>query len=266
MADEVRAQIHGHEARELQEARVNLPPRTGINHRHRRDDIVLEPRVRPLGRQRVDSGRGLAGVDRAAHHRQALRQPGILVGIHQRGRSKGRRRRLADRQHVRPLAPCLANHLKKFNEIIDIIVEIEPARGRRNQLRVAPVGDIDVVLGQHPLDRAAKKRRIMARHRRDDQQRRLVVRSVLPEAFQLTERLAKEDILVDRDAFSPTRVSISPNSGFPRGAEAWANTSRLAATRGPMELYAIGFAGLFSHPAPKPANLLALVRRERCTS
>ena len=34
----------------------------------------------------------------------------------------------------------------------------------------------------------------------------------------------------------------------------------------PIELYPQGFAGLLSHPAPRPASLLALARKERCTS
>ena len=37
------AEVHGHEAGELEEARIDLPPRAWIDHRHGGDDIVLEP-------------------------------------------------------------------------------------------------------------------------------------------------------------------------------------------------------------------------------
>src|SRR4051794_34359012 len=43
MADEMRPQIHGHEARELKEARVNLAARARVNHRHGRNYVLLKP-------------------------------------------------------------------------------------------------------------------------------------------------------------------------------------------------------------------------------
>ena len=46
MADEVRPQVHGHEAGQLQEAGINFPPRTRIDHRHGGDDVLLEPAMR----------------------------------------------------------------------------------------------------------------------------------------------------------------------------------------------------------------------------
>ncbi len=66
----------------------------------------------------------------------------------------------------------VADELEELDQIIDIIVEIEAAVGQRHQLRVAPVGDVDIAARQQPLDRAAQQRRIVARHRRDDQQPR----------------------------------------------------------------------------------------------
>ena len=53
--------------------------------------------------------------------------------------------------------------------------------------------------------------------------------------LQLPERLAEHDLLVDRDRLAPDPELSMPNSGLPRGAEAWAKTSRLAATSGPMD-------------------------------
>jgi hypothetical protein len=52
---------------------------------------------------------------------------------------------------------------------------------------------------QHPLDGAAQQRRIVARHRRDDQQLRSALHALAPEALQLAERLAQHDLLGDRD-------------------------------------------------------------------
>ncbi len=52
---------------------------------------------------------------------------------------------------------------------------------------------------KHPLDRAAQQRRIVARHRGDNQQRLPSFRVDLTEALQLPERLAQHHILVDRD-------------------------------------------------------------------
>ena len=51
----------------------------------------------------------------------------VLVGVHQRGRGKGRHRRLADREQMRALAGLLADQLEELDQIIDIIVEIEAA-------------------------------------------------------------------------------------------------------------------------------------------
>ena len=47
-----------------------------------------------------------------------------------------------------------------------------PAR-ERHVARVVPVGDVDVVVGQHRAHGVAQQRREVARHRRDDQHARL---------------------------------------------------------------------------------------------
>ena len=111
VADEVRAQVHRHESGKLEEARIDLPPRTRIDHRHGRDHIVLEPADRPLRRQRVHGRRRFARVDRSAHHRQRPRAPAILVGGHQSGRGEGRNRRLAHGEEMRPFARAFADQL-----------------------------------------------------------------------------------------------------------------------------------------------------------
>ena len=59
--------------------------------------------------------------------------------------------------------------LDELDDVIDEIVQIERARADRHHARVRPIGDVDIVLADHRLDRAAQQRRVMARKRRDDQ-------------------------------------------------------------------------------------------------
>ena len=127
-----------------------------------------------------------------------------------------------------------ADMLEEFDHIVDIIVEIEATVGQRHQLRVAPVGDVDVCDRQHPLDRAAQQRGIMARHRRDDQQLRAALDAFAPEMLELAERLAMHDFLDHADILAVDHGrGPSPNSGLPRGAAAWANTSSAEPMIGP---------------------------------
>ncbi len=89
--------------------------------------------------------------------------------------------------------------LEPPDQIVDIIVEIERAFGERHVARVGPVGDVDVVTGQHPLHGPAQQRREMARHRRDDQQLGVLDRAAFAhEVAQLPEGLARLDRLDDR--------------------------------------------------------------------
>ena len=113
----------------------------------------------------VDRGRRLARVDRAADQRHAARRRLRLARVHQRDRRQHRHRRLADRDHVRlgPQQPDEVHH------VVDIVVEREVGRDHRHLARVAPVGDVDVVVGQERLDGAAQQRREVAGHRRDQQ-------------------------------------------------------------------------------------------------
>jgi hypothetical protein len=127
----------------------------------------------------------------------------MLVGVHDRGRGIGRDGWLADRQHVRSLARALVNFLRKLNDIIDVIVEVETAFADRHELGVAPVGDKHVMLRQHPCHRSAQQRRKVTRHGCDDQQRLARLHPFLAEMLELPERKAKRDILVDlRDLLS----------------------------------------------------------------
>ena len=88
--------------------------------------------------------------------------------------------------------------LEERDQIVDIVVEIETAGVERDQLRVAPVGDVDVVAGEHPPDRAAQQGCVVAGHRRDDEELGPALHAFAAEALQLPERLPKHDLLGDR--------------------------------------------------------------------
>ena len=74
----------------------------------------------------------------------------MAVGVHQRGRGIAGHRWLAHRQHVR----ARADRFEKGDKIVDIVVEVEKPLGQRHIARVAPVGDVDVVVWQHFLHSA----------------------------------------------------------------------------------------------------------------
>ena len=192
------AEVHRHETGKLQEAGIYLTPAARIMHRNGRDHILFEPRKRPFGGQRVHRRRRLARVDRAAHHGQRFRAAGMVLLRHDRRRSISGHRRLADGEHMR----AGADLFEKGDDVIDIIVEIEPPFRPRNQLRVAPVGNIHLMLGQHAFHRAAQQRGIMARHRRHDQQLGRTLNPLAREALQLAEGLLQNDFLENRDGLS----------------------------------------------------------------
>ena len=176
-------------------------------------------RLRPLRRQRVDRGRRLPRIDRPAHHGQRPGPCRMLVGVHDRGRGIGRNGRLAHRQHMRPLAGQLINYIcREFNEIIDVIVEVETAFADWHELGVAPVGDKHVMLAASARpSRAARSHSGPTWARRSAAARRPRRRAC--EMLELPERLPQRDVLVDLGHFLPTCTSSMPNSGLPRGAE-----------------------------------------------
>ena len=98
-----------------------------------------------------------------------MRNVRILVGLHQRDGGQHRHRGLADRDHMH----VAAEHVQHGDDVVDVVVEIEAAFRHRHRAGVAPIGDVDVVVGQKRFHRAAQQRGVMARHRRDDQQFRL---------------------------------------------------------------------------------------------
>ena len=196
MAGEVVAEVHGHEAGELEEARVHAPPCAGVGAGHGRDDVLLEPGVRALGGERVDRRGRLARVDGAAHHGKRARGGRLPGRVHEgHGRVAGHGR-LADCEHV----AAGAHGLQEGDQHVDIVVEVETPRARRHHLGVAPVGDVDVVPGQEPLHRAAQQRGVVARHGGDDEQLGAAlhapsVHEGAAKALELPEGVAVDDFL-----------------------------------------------------------------------
>ena len=145
---------------------------------------LAEPIDAALFGKLVDRGRIDARVDRTAHQGHGHRHVGIVVGLHQRDGRHHRHRRLAHRDDM----GVAAERVQDRDHVVDIIVEIETALRQRHHARVDPVGDVDVVIGQERLHRAAQQRREMARHRRDDQQPRLrPARLMLEHALEMDE-------------------------------------------------------------------------------
>ena len=102
----------------------------------------------------------------SAHQHHGMGNVGVLVGFHQRNRRHHRHRRLAHRDHMR----VAAQQMQHGDDVVDVVIEIEATLRERHHARVDPFGHVDVVIGQKSFDRAAQQRRVMARHRRHDQQ------------------------------------------------------------------------------------------------
>ena len=74
------------------------------------------------------------------------------------------------------------------DHVVDVVVEIEAPVGERHHAGIDPFGDVDVVVRQERLDGAAQQRRVVARHRRDDQQFGLrPLRRVLERALEMQQ-------------------------------------------------------------------------------
>ena len=89
-------------------------------------------------------------------------------------RGEHRHRGLADRDHV----GVAAQRVQHLDDVVDVVVEVERAGGERHHPGVLPVGDVDVVVGQQRLDRAAQQRRVVAGHRRHQQHLRVAALAV----------------------------------------------------------------------------------------
>ncbi len=119
-----------------------------------------------------------------------------------------------------------AEELQHLDHVVDVVVEIEAAGRHRHHARVGPVGDVDVMIGQERFDRAAQQRRVVARHRRDDQHARLRLarrpRDQALEIQQLAERPLPDRMDVHRHAHAgdldildaPFRLAVAPRGAL----------------------------------------------------
>ena len=80
---------------------------------------------------------------------------------------------------------------------------------------VVPVGDEDVVVGEHRLHRRAQQRREVARERRDEQDARLHGVGVLAEAQQRPERGRAHRLLAHRDLAALDGHGVDAERGAP---------------------------------------------------
>ena len=158
-------EIHVDEAGQLQEARIHPAHRARIHGRHRLDQIVPEPFIRTLFSQFIGHGGGFSRINGRAHEGHRGRTRRIFILSHQRNRRQGRRARLTDRHHM----GVVAQRRDHLAHIEHVITEIEASVIDRNLARIRPVGDVDLVIRQKGLDRAAQQGRVMARHGRHDQ-------------------------------------------------------------------------------------------------
>ena len=198
VGDHVPVEIHRHEARQLQEARIDLAGETRLGERHGHDDIVAEPLDALHLSETVHGGRMDASVDRSAHqrHRRGCR---VVAGLfHRRDRHQHRDGGLTDRQNM----GVGAELAQKIDDILGVVVEVELALGDRHHAGIGPVGDINVGIGKQRLDRAAQKRRIMAGKRRDDQEAGIglmLFGQLTVEVKKPAERLLDDNALLDVD-------------------------------------------------------------------
>ena len=190
---DVAIDIHRHEARQLQKARIDIPSRPRIAKGHGADAIARKPCAATLPRQKIDLGRASPRVDRTAHQRHRSRNVRAVPRLHEGNSRDQRNRRLADPDRMHDLAVMLlAQGFADRDHVVDVIVKIEPPARKRNRPGIEPVGDVDVIEGEKRFHRAAQQGRVMARHGRDDQQ--LLLRRPGGAAVKLlfkTEKLAK---------------------------------------------------------------------------
>ncbi len=149
---DVPPQIHVHERHQLQETGIHLAQRAGVACRNDTDQILLEPGDRLCRRQLVHCRGAHTAVDRSRHQRQAERCGSMAVLRHDRDRGQGGDAGLADRHDVR----TRSQDAQKRDQVLDIFVQAETPVGQRHVAGIVPVGDVDVLIGQHGTHRFAQ--------------------------------------------------------------------------------------------------------------
>ena len=81
---EMPVDVHGHEAGQLQEARIDRPQESRVRKRHVDDACWRNHSIPRFSASSFDLRRTDAGVDRAAHERHRARRARIVLGFHAR--------------------------------------------------------------------------------------------------------------------------------------------------------------------------------------
>ena len=156
--------IHQQEAGVLQKARIDPSQKAWIVQRHAHDQVVLKPLVGLADSEAIYFGGTLARVNRAAHQDQRARHTRIILLRQKRSRRQDRHRRLTHCHHL----GLRAQVTQKIHHIVDVVIKVERAQAQRHSLRVGPVGDIDVKVGQRSADGIAQQGGKVPRQRRHD--------------------------------------------------------------------------------------------------
>ncbi len=101
----------------------------------------------------------------------------MIVFGHDRHGRKRRDAGLADGDK----ACAWADYAQKIDDVFDVFIEAETPRDQRNVAGVVPIGDVDIVIGQHRPSRFTQQCGEVSRHWRDDQDTRAGFGHVLPE-------------------------------------------------------------------------------------
>ena len=130
----VAVEVHRHEARELQEARIDLA--AGARDAARAPTVmtwfVNQSVPRSIG-DVVDGRRAHAGVDRAAREDHAQRDVRVAILLHERDGGEHRHRGLADGEDVH----VAVEDRQHVAHVIDVVVETE-ASGRERDGAARP--------------------------------------------------------------------------------------------------------------------------------
>src|SRR6185437_11625347 len=198
--------VHRQEGRHLQETRIDAPVLAGIAPRHAGDQVLLEPFDRMAGGHRFDRGRIDPLVDRSGHQRHAARMARVVLLRHRRDGGEQGGAGLTHRDDT----GAGAQMLEEADRMGDILVDAEAAGRLGHVAGALPVGNVDVVIGQHRLDRMTEQGGEVPRHRRHDQDARLFDIGLLPEVEQGRERRFQRGDFGDRHgaAFDLDRIDL----------------------------------------------------------
>ena len=93
--------------------------------------------------------------------------------------------------------------LKEFDQVIDVIIQIEMPFMHRHGLRISPICDVNFSRFQHALDSAAQQRGVVPAHRCHDQQFGRIFRQAFTcKTFKIAEWPVDDRCLDDRESLA----------------------------------------------------------------